>query len=155
MTLTLTSALSVRACGGGGGGDRGDHARHRWWSDRQSDQQGAVWEVIILAKLWRLSWTSEHSKNLKCGGNILKMRRLLAAAGKQKTYRCDTCNKTFTSQVRFLISPESSWKLCFVFHVSLFYLPSFQAVFEQHFSLRWEQGGCIRWDLQFSWETNP
>jgi len=41
--------------------------------------------------------------------------RLLAAAGKQKTYRCDTCNKTFTSQV----------------------------VFEQHFSLRWEQGGCI------------
>ena len=25
--------------------------------------------------------------------------RLLAAAGKQKTYRCDTCNKTFTSQV--------------------------------------------------------
>merc|ERR1712183_823951 len=41
--------------------------------------------------------------------------RLLAATGKQKTYRCDTCNKTFTSQ----------------------------AVFEQHFSLRWEQGGCI------------
>jgi len=41
--------------------------------------------------------------------------RLLAAAGKQKTYRCDTCNKTFTSQ----------------------------SVFEQHFSLRWEQGGCI------------
>merc|ERR1712013_900541 len=40
--------------------------------------------------------------------------RLLAAAGNQKTYRCDTCNKTFTSQ----------------------------AVFEQHFSLRWEQGGC-------------
>ena len=27
--------------------------------------------------------------------------RLLAAAGKQKTYRCDTCNKTFTSQVTF------------------------------------------------------
>ena len=42
------------------------------------------------------------------------MRRLLAAAGKQKTYRCDTCNKTFTSQVRFLISPEST----FVMNVS-------------------------------------
>jgi len=41
--------------------------------------------------------------------------RLLAAAGKQKTYRCDTCNKTFTSH----------------------------GLFQQHFGLRWEQGGCI------------
>jgi len=41
--------------------------------------------------------------------------RLLAAAGKQKTYRCDTCNKTFTNNAHF----------------------------HQHFSLRWELGGCI------------
>lgn len=41
--------------------------------------------------------------------------RLLAAAGKQKTYRCDTCNKTFTNNAHF----------------------------QQHFSLRWELGGCI------------
>merc|ERR1719369_2434521 len=41
--------------------------------------------------------------------------RLLAAAGKQKTYRCDTCNKTFTNYGHF----------------------------QQHFSLRWELGGCI------------
>jgi len=39
----------------------------------------------------------------------------LVNASKQKTYRCDTCNKTFTSQ----------------------------AVFQHHFTLRWEQGGCI------------
>merc|ERR1711994_1102850 len=41
--------------------------------------------------------------------------RLLAGAGKLKTYRCDTCNKTFTNYGHF----------------------------QQHFSLRWEQGGCI------------
>jgi len=41
--------------------------------------------------------------------------RLLAGAGKLKTYRCDTCNKTFTNYGHF----------------------------QQHFSLRWELGGCI------------
>jgi len=41
--------------------------------------------------------------------------KLLAAAGKQKMYRCDTCNRTFTSH----------------------------QAYEQHFSLRWELGGCI------------
>lgn len=41
--------------------------------------------------------------------------RLMAAAGRQKTYRCDTCNRTFTNNGHF----------------------------QQHFSLRWEAGGCI------------
>lgn len=41
--------------------------------------------------------------------------RLLAAAGKQKTWRCNTCNKTFTSQT----------------------------LFQHHFTLAWELGGCI------------
>lgn len=41
--------------------------------------------------------------------------RLLQVANKQKTYRCDTCNKTFTSA----------------------------STFQQHYSLQWEAGGCI------------
>ena len=59
-------------------------------------------------------------------GNILKMRRLLAAAGKQKTYRCDTCNKTFTSQVGFLISPESSGNFVLFFTCHDFISPLFR-----------------------------
>jgi len=41
--------------------------------------------------------------------------RLLVAAGKQRTWRCNTCNKTFTSQ----------------------------ALYQHHFTQRWELGGCI------------
>jgi len=41
--------------------------------------------------------------------------KLLMAANKTKTYKCDTCNKTFTSQ----------------------------STYQTHFNLSWENGGCI------------
>merc|ERR1712062_372682 len=41
--------------------------------------------------------------------------RLLAAASKNKTYKCDTCNRRFTNT----------------------------NAFQNHYNLRWEEGGCI------------
>jgi len=41
--------------------------------------------------------------------------KLLSAANKSKTFKCETCNKTFTSQ----------------------------ATYQGHFNLSWENGGCI------------
>jgi len=41
--------------------------------------------------------------------------RLLAAASKNKTYKCDTCNRRFTNTTAF----------------------------QNHYNMRWEEGGCI------------
>lgn len=41
--------------------------------------------------------------------------RLLAVASKNKTYKCDTCNRRFTNT----------------------------NAFQNHYNLRWEEGGCI------------
>ena len=61
------------------------------------------------------------------------INRLLAGAGKLKTYRCDTCNKTFTNYGHF--QQHFSLRLAFIRFLKL--------LFQIFFTLRWELGGCI------------